>query len=54
MTCCANEQQTKRVPLQRPSEGLILRRSITGAPIFNDNLCGGNPLTFKEFKNSVG
>jgi len=33
---------------------LMMRKLIIGTPIMSENLCGGTPQRFNEFKNSVG
>ena len=45
---------TSRVPLHKPSVGLMFRSSITGMPGFRSKRCGGQPGAHREFRYSTG
>jgi hypothetical protein len=53
-TRIVKHQIIRHVPLHNPADGSKLRNNIISAPILNDNLCEGMPLTSKLLRNSEG
>jgi hypothetical protein len=54
MTRIMKRRTIRHVPLHNLTDGSRLRNNITGAPILNDTLCEGMPLTSKVLRNSEG